>query len=573
MIDLGTVSRVAVAVATVLAVVVVLVLERRGGSRPLAAVRRRLLFGLPLGTLTTAVGVTAIYLFVQGGWSNWFDPVVTPFRAWTYFEPLGIVLAGFTHNGPGHLLGNLIGTLTLGVLAEYAYGHYPTKRGVSTKRPRDNPYVRALVLFPLGAVVVGLLGSVFSLGPVIGFSGVVFAYAGFALVRYPLGTVLVLVAGDAVRLVWQAVQNPVTVASGRARFVTPWWADIAIHGHAIGLLFGVIAGGWLAVGRDVDLPAPRRLLAGTVLVAVSQALWAVYWFRGNGEFVLFRGVGLALVVTLGLLVAVLAVDHGPVARALADGGRESGDAAGGHRADADDRREVRVTPRTTALMVLVVVTALLAGAAVPTNLFTVDDDGLPGDPVDVRDYEVTYAENVENGMVSVVDVEGFGLSTSVNTSGVIVRNPDRNVWTTVVTRGRLAFAGRQRVTVGGVGWRETIRVQRTGYTAVGGGAAYRVSLAHGDDSRVAFVSDPARAEPRVGGWNVSVAAGENRFLLVLSKGDETRRVGVPGANETVTVGDVQFVRDGRSIQAVVGPPGNRTVVTVASEERYRGQRN
>ncbi|MFB6194253.1 MAG: rhomboid family intramembrane serine protease [Halobaculum sp.] len=610
MIDLPTVSRAAVVVAAVVTAVAVVGLERRAGSRPLAAVRRRLLFGLPLGTLTISAGVLAVYLFVQGGLNHWFDPVVTPFRAWTYLEPLGVLLAGFAHAGPGHLLGNLIGTLTLAPLAEYAYSHYPTRRGASTSRLRNNPYVRAFVLFPLGAVAVGLLGSVFSLGPVIGFSGVVFAFAGFALVRYPLGTVVALAAGDAVRVAWRAFRDPVTVASGRPTFVTPWWADIAIHGHALGLLFGVLAGGALAARRGIDLPAPRRLLAGTVLVAVSQALWAVYWFRGNGEFVLFRGVGVALVLLLALLVTTLSVDRLAVGRPIADGGGGSedspsddrttdertadddrttdGDTGEDHSADDPAAAETTtgrstlapnwrpsggVTPRSVALVTLLVVTATMSGVAVPTNLFTVGDQPLPGEAVEVRDYEVAYAEGVQNGMVSVVDLEGFGLSTNVKTSGVIVRNPERGVWTTVVSKGRLAFAGRQRVTVGGVGWRETILVERTGYTVVGGGTAYRVTVAHDGDRRVAFVSDPARAGPKIAGWNVSVAARDDRFLLVVSKGNRTHRVAVPGRNETVSAGPIRFVREEDSIFAVLGSEGNRTVVKVASVERYRGRGN
>ncbi|MFC6794531.1 hypothetical protein ACFQFH_09530 [Halobaculum halobium] len=134
------------------------------------------------------------------------------------------------------------------------------------------------------------------------------------------------------------------------------------------------------------------------------------------------------------------------------------------------------------------------------NLVAVDDEPLPGDPVEVRGYSVTYAENVENGMVSVIDVDAFGETTSVTTSGVVVRNPDRGVWTTAVSKGRLAFSGRQRVVVGGVGWREVVTVTRRGWTTVGGdGPAYRVTLAHGNETTLAFRSNASTAEPQIGG--------------------------------------------------------------------------
>ena len=586
MIDVAGVSRVAVIGAAVLAVIVVVLLERRQGSRPLAAVRRRLLFGVPWGTLVSAAFVVGVYLFVQGGWGNWFDPVVTPFRAWSYLAPLGVALAGFAHAGPGHLLGNLIGTLTLAPLVEYAVSHYPTKRGSSLTTLRHNPYVRAFLLFPAAVVLVGLASSVFSLGPVIGFSGVVFAFAGFAVVRYPLGTVVALTAGDVLSVGWRAIQRPVTVASGRPAFITPWWADIAIHGHAFGLLTGVVAAGLLFRARDTPLPSPRRLLAGSLFVAVSQSLWAVYWFRGNGEFILFRAIGLALVVGLAVLITALAVERTPqlsVGGLATDGSGDDQPSDGGFQwlgdeggPTTDDRPGLVGSLRrgdvgAGALLVLLVVVALLAGAAVPTNLLAVGGQPLPNEPVEVRGYQVGYAEGVENGMVSVVDVEGFGLSTNVQTSGVIVRNPERGVWTTVVSKQQLAFAGSRGVTLGGVGWRDSVRVTREGYSVVGGGAVYRVSLAVDDQRRVVYTADSAQAAPRVAGWNVSVALRDGEFRLVAARNGTNYTTRLPGENETVTAGGLQFVRQDRAILAVAGGPDNRTVVRVAAKEQYRGQ--
>ncbi len=49
-----------------------------------------------------------MYLFVQDGVTDLYDPVTIPYRAWSYFYPLGIVTSSFSHASFGHLLGNLI---------------------------------------------------------------------------------------------------------------------------------------------------------------------------------------------------------------------------------------------------------------------------------------------------------------------------------------------------------------------------------------------------------------------------------------------------------------------------------
>jgi len=151
----------------------------------LVRLRRRFVLGVPWGTVVTVLGVLAVYLFVQGGYTHWYRPVVIPFRAWSYLAPLGMLTAGFAHAGPGHLLGNLFGTVALAPIVEYAFGHFPRERGASSFGSlQTNPYVRALLVFPATVAIVGVTLTLFTLGPVIGFSGVVFAFAGFALVRY-----------------------------------------------------------------------------------------------------------------------------------------------------------------------------------------------------------------------------------------------------------------------------------------------------------------------------------------------------------------------------------------------------
>jgi membrane associated rhomboid family serine protease len=542
-------QRVAVVAALVGSLLLVAVLDARRVERG-RALRRRLVLGVPWGTLVTVAGVLCVYLFVQGGARAWNTPATIPFRAWSFLYPLGVVTAPFAHAGPGHLLGNLTGTLAFAPLVEYAVGHYPRERGgQSFGSLRENPYARAL-LVPAAAVVVGLLTGVFSVGPVIGFSGVVFAFAGCALVVYPLRTVVALAGARALSLLTAAVRSPVTVARAEPSFASPWWADIAIQGHALGLLAGVLVGLWLSRHGVVGRRSALRTWAGVLLFGVGQSLWAVYWFRGEGTFVLYRAAGLVLVAVLAALVAATTVAS---ARPLVGSGPTG--------------ESLRSLPRWQAgAVVIVVVLSALAGPGAAVNLATTSDEPLPGDPLTVRDYEVTYAENVQNGMVSVVDVEAFGETTSVNTSGVVVRSRERHAWVTAVSESRLAFAGRTMVRVGGVGWLERVVVERRGWNAVGGNSTYRVTFAHADTSRVVYRSPPARASPTIDGRNVSIRAAPPGFRVAVTHDNRTRTVPLPAENTTTTAFGLRFTRDGRRLVA----SRDDTRVVVARQEAHPG---
>mgnify|MGYP000336129545 FL=1 len=154
--DSATLFRAAVLLSLLVALLSILALDRPRG-RWGARLRSRFLVGVPWGTLVSVGGVLAVYLFVQGGWSHWHAPVTIPFRAWSYFYPLGMMTAAFSHSGSGHLIGNLVGTLVLAPIAEYAWGHFPRERGVQTfTSPLTNPYVRAFVVFPAGVVAVAV---------------------------------------------------------------------------------------------------------------------------------------------------------------------------------------------------------------------------------------------------------------------------------------------------------------------------------------------------------------------------------------------------------------------------------
>jgi membrane associated rhomboid family serine protease len=578
--------------------------ERRWTDR----LRSRFLFGVPWGTVLTVAFVAFVYLFVQGGAENLYDPVTVAFRAWSFLYPLGIITAAFSHAGFGHVVGNLTATLVLAPIAEFAWGHYTTRRGSSSFGSlRSNPYVRAVAVFPGAVLVVGFLTAALSIGPVIGFSGVVFAFAGFALVRYPVATVLGTVASNAVSLVYYSLQTPVITATpSPSPPAPPWWAGIAIQGHALGLFVGALLA--IAVfGRrgSGERPSAGRLYLGVFLFAVLQNLWAVYWFRGSETFVLYRGPGLALVTVLAVLVTagVTASDHqflpfaGRLGRTIRDGLTAvptRTDGAGDPADRAENRptdpvpdgtlaraRRVLAYPflsvsalgtRQVAVLALVLGFGLVAGPGVGSNVFTVADTSPPGESVQVRDYEVSYAEGVTNRMVAIVNVSAFNETTNVETGGVVVTSDRRRIWQQVVPTSRLAFTGRERVRVGGVDWRESVLVTREGWSAAGGGTAYKVYLTPEDgERRLAYVSEPVNATPVVAGRNVTVVPDEGGFSLrVTANSTLLGSVAVPDPGNETTVGELRFVGrtdgDRHVVLAVYDPTGTR--VQVAAAETY-----
>jgi membrane associated rhomboid family serine protease len=509
--------------------------------------RTRFLLGVPWGTILVGAVVVSVYLFVQGGLSHWYDPVTLPFRAWSYLYPVGMVTAVFSHGGPGHLIGNLTGTLVLAPIVEYAWGHFPDRRGAQSFRSwRTNPFVRAFVVFPGVALVVGLLTSLFALGPVIGFSGVVFALAGFALVHYPFTTLVAALGVQSVlSRTYRVLLDPVITAGVSGGGPSPpWWAQIAVQGHALGLLLGIILGVWIARSRDRG-PNALRVWVAVLAFAVAQGMWAVYWFRGNGQFVLYQGVGLALVAILALLVTVAVT--------------------------ASERPFVRqLSRRRAATLVLIVALSAVAGPAIPTNSLTVADDGTPAaeDAVAVEGYSVTYAEDVRNRMIPAIGVSLFGEVTAVRTSGVIVVNRDRHIWTQVVSANRLAFSGSETVRVGGVGWEATVEADREGWSVVGGDAAYQVRLRpENGEAQQVFNSSAATAEPRVSGMNVTVVPRtDGEFALrFTAEGETVAERPLPAAGDSVTVDGLRIERTDDTLYAV----GNGTRVRIAEKESYR----
>ena len=571
-------------------------------------VRSRLVMGVPWGSLVVIGLVLCIYLFVQDGITAFDDPVTIPYRAYSYFYPLGIATASFSHVGPNHLVGNLAGAAVVAPIAEYAWGHYPDdetdeSEGGLVASVRTDPWLRALVVFPLAVVAIALVTSLFALGPVIGFSGVVFAFGGFALVHYPIVTVVgILGVQGAVLTVYRALLDPVFVYVAQPSPPSaPSWAGIAIQGHALGFFVGLVLGIAL-LRRRGHRPDAVRIWIAVLLYGFAKGLWQIYWFGAEDTYLLFRGPGVLLVVVLALVitVAVAGSDRSVVPprveRTLTRSGRPASgaldralDLARGaslkSTSTSPERagRLERITDlasgsrgssrlpspgrRRTATALVVVVLAVLAGMAVPFNLFVLEDAASSDTAVEIEDYTIQYAEGVENELVSPVQVGPLAEAVAIESSGVIVASDQRQLWLEAVSANRLAFSGEESVVVGGPGWRETVHVERSGWEPVGNDTVYQVSIGPaGEDGQLAHESPPSRADVRIDDRNVTVTSEDGTFRLEVESTTtgalETTTIPEPG--ESTTAGGLAFERSGDTIYAV----SNGTEVAVASAETY-----
>ena len=536
----GVAWRLLLLAGVVVSLAAVVAVARPGGRWGVVA-RRRLVMGVPWGTLLAATGIVGFYLVVQDGLANPRDPVVIPFRAWGYFYPTGMLTAAFAHGGLGHLVGNVTGTLVFGSVAEYAWNHFPRERGSSSFGSlRTNPLAR-IGAWAVGVLGVGVVTGLFALGPVVGFSGVVFAFVGFALVRYPLTTVVALAATSAVGLVYRALRRPEVARTAGESFSRPWWADVAVQGHALGLLLGVVACAALCYRRGVR-PSPGRIWLAALLVGVDRGLWAVYTIEGSDRFRLFRALGAALVFLLAAAVA-----------------------AGATASDRPLVARIDLSRREAAYGLVLALLFAVAVVAVPFNLLVVDDPSAgfdSADAVEVGDYTVFYAEGVENQYIPSVPVPGTNDSAdAVEASGVVVVSERRNIWWVELSKGRLASRGSGTVRLGGLTWDADVRAVRNGWTPVGGDAVYHVRLGRPDGEKtVVFRSEAATAGPRVDGRNVSVAPVNDGFELAVTRDNETLgRAPVPAAGNATTVGGLTVRREGGSLRAERGD----TRVTVA----------
>jgi membrane associated rhomboid family serine protease len=278
----------------------------------------RFIYGVPWGTLVTVGIVVAFYLLAQGGFEHWGEPLTYPFITWSYLYPTGWLTAGIAHGSPEHLVSNMAGTLALAPIAEYAWGHYAQPdRGRDAAGPLARPWVRAVVVFPAALLASAYFTAFFSLGPGLGFSGAVFAIAGFALVNYPLVTVVGVLATSGLQLLYEALTQPVVRETvGRGPPAPPEWAGIGFQAHLLGFLVGALVGIAL-LRRRRRRPAVLRVFLATLLFGFAQALWLLVWTAGDDSFVLYRGAGAAFVVLLAIVLSVgVAGNNRPVPNPL-----------------------------------------------------------------------------------------------------------------------------------------------------------------------------------------------------------------------------------------------------------------
>jgi hypothetical protein len=230
--------------------------------------------------------------------------------------------------------------------------------------------------------------------------------------------------------------------------------------------------------------------------------------------------------------------------------------------------ESPVSRRRSAVVAVAVAGLLVAAPAVPAGLVVVDDTGVEGsESVEVRDYDVAYGENVTSERTTLVDIGND--TEAVNASGVVVASADREIWTLGAREEGLAFSGNETVVVGGLGWRETVEADRTGWEVVGNDSAYAVDLTHDGETTRSYRSSPSRADVRVDGREFAVAPTTDGFeVRVLQNGSVAGSAPVPATNESATAGGV--VLENRVVDETerVVVVADDTEVQVAERETY-----
>ncbi|ARS90175.1 rhomboid family intramembrane serine protease [Natrarchaeobaculum aegyptiacum] len=608
-------GQIALPLSVVAVLALVWYLEGRGRWR--ARLEERFVYGVPWGTVVTVAIVVAFYLFAQGGLRNWSEPVVFPFVTWSYFYPTGQLTAGIAHGSPDHLLSNMAATLAFAPIAEYVWGHYPPGRrdgrtGRTAGSAGDSrgllarPWVRAVVIVPAAMLATALLTAVFALGPGIGFSGAVYAIAGFAVVVAPLWAVLGVLVATTVNVVLEALRQPVLYATVEAGPpMPPNWAGVGFQAHLLGFLVGVVLAIGLLRYRD-QRPSTERVFFATILFGAAQSLWLLVGVLGDDVYARYQAAGVGLMFVLAALVAVAAggSDRPVLGRLAADVSDRTGRAAqwsirrlaaigwvgllavtallgvGAAVALEEPVGPVAVVlvavtlllavpalpslcrrpsgpleRRQVAVSLLLVVTVLVAFPSVPLNALVVGDAGLEDEvdgTIEVDGYTVAYGENVTVQQGPAID-PGFGLDLEedddlgtfeTSASGLLVVDADRQLFTVAVNDDLLAHDGNGSAEVGGIGWYEQVTADRSGWDVVGNDSAYAVDLAHDGETVRSFTSEAVSASVRLDGHEVAIEPDAEEFRLLVDRdGSSVGETPIPDENESATVGDLEFVTE------------------------------
>ena len=577
----------------------------------------RWLFGIPWGTLVSIAVVLAFYLFAQSGLAHWDSPVTLPFRSWSYAYVEGLLAAGFAHASPAHLTGNLIGTIVLAPIVEYAWSHYPPRKrapeyaypppgklravaetGYDSGPLYHHPWIRALLLFPAGVLGVSVLTSVLAFGWSLGFSGTVFAFGGFAVIYYPLAAVIAMVGFTGTSVVFFALQEPVLRATAEPGAPGPpgWWG-INVQAHLLGFLIGVVLA-LLVLRSRGERRRPDRVFLAVLVFGVVRQLYSFTSSGGEDVYLQLRGLGLVFVLGLTVLVTASVVTDQPALPGVSALDRLP--LGAGHRLLAGLWLAVvavlgwslwlgtvgaeNYTPLAIAfvpllltlsllpafrkgspksrkrmfIVALVALTVVVALLSLPANLIPMTDDPVPeGETLSIADYEITYAESVEHGRIGSEE------------SGLVVVSERRQIWSMPAEKSDLERDGEATVPVGGVGWRETVTASRSGWDVIGGDAAYVVDLSHDGGSIRSFTSDGSAARAEVSGRTIAVRPDGDGFLLEVARDNETIGTApIPDANETAAVDGLEFVTELVDDRPSVFARDNGTRVLIAQREQY-----
>lgn len=556
-----------------------------------ARLSERFVYGVPWGTLVSIAGVVSFYLFAQSGLAHWNAPVTLPFRSWSYFSPIGLLVSGFAHAGPGHLTGNMIGTLVLAPLVEYAWGHYPPGTDGTEyeypppgdhdgplQAPQDpdswqaRPWVRALVLFPLGVVVVSLATSIFAFGWSLGFSGTVYAFGGFAVVYLPVAAVIAMVGFTGTAIVVNSLLSPVLRATAEASSGPPGWWGINVQAHLLGFLIGVVLALLLLYRRN-ESRRPGAIFFATLLFGLSRGLYIFTDSPDDDVFLQLRGVGLIFVLGLTILVTAAVAADSPLpdrvprmsrlpskrlfavawlgAVAVLVWSTWAGTLGRGFipifgigtipvllllalypffPADSPARIGTQLSRRDLFLFAFAFVIGIVILPSIFLNYTRMSEDPVPdAETITIEGYEITYAENTRHGRLG------------TNESGLIVVNQQRDIWISAADKSDLADSGEATVPVGGMGWRKTVTATRHGWDVVGNDSAYAVDISHDGETIRVFRSPDSTARATIANKTIGVEPVADQFRLNVTRGDEILgNVEIPEPGETARVGALEF---------------------------------
>ncbi len=161
-----------------------------------------------------------------------------------------------------------------------------------------------MVIFPLAVAAIGILTSLFALGPVIGFSGLVYAFAGFAIARYPIPTLVATIGlQGALVTIYNSIRDPILVYVAQPSPLVALVGRRRDPGPRPRLFIGLVLALALLERRG-GRPTAFRVWIAVLLYAFSKGLWQIYWFGEGNTYLLFRGPGVVIVATLAIVITL-----------------------------------------------------------------------------------------------------------------------------------------------------------------------------------------------------------------------------------------------------------------------------